>query len=181
MTRLFILLLLLTTAACARVEMTDAPTVGTYVYRIGAGDRLKILTFGEPTLSGEFAVNADGVIAFPLVGDVPAGGKTLTELKGDLLTRLGTRYLRDPQISVEMVNFRPVYILGEVAKPGEFSYSERMSVFALVAKAGGFTYRADQSYVLIRRENETEEKAIRLTSATAVQPGDTVRIPDRVF
>lgn len=181
MTRVVAVLLLLITAACARVAMTEGSTVGTYVYRIGSGDRLKILTFGEPTLSGEFAVNADGIVAFPLVGDVPAGGKTVTEFKADLSNRLGTQYVRDPQISVEMVNFRPVFILGEVAKPGEFTYSERMSVFALVAKAGGFTYRADQAYVLIRRENEIEEKAIRLSSATAIHPGDTVRVPERVF
>lgn len=181
MVRFLICTLLLLMPACARVEMSDAPTVGTYVYRIGAGDRLKIATFGEPTLSGEFAVNADGVVAFPLIGDLPAGGMTLTEFKQDLQTRLGTRYLRDPRISVEIVNFRPVFILGEVAKPGEFNYSERMTIFALVAKAGGFTYRADQAYVFIRRESEIEEQAIRLNSATAVQPGDTVRIPDRVF
>ncbi|WP_246156044.1 polysaccharide biosynthesis/export family protein [Sphingorhabdus profundilacus] len=181
MTRFFIALLLILTGACTPVAMMEGPSVANYVYRIGSGDRLKIQTFGESTLSGEFAVNAEGSIAFPLVGDVMAGGKTVTEFKEDLTNKLGSQYLRNPRISVEMVNFRPVYILGEVAKPGEFNYSERMSVFALVAKAGGFTYRANQSYAYIRREDETEEKAIKLTSATAVQPGDTVRIPDRVF
>jgi polysaccharide export outer membrane protein len=181
MVRFFILIILVVTAACAPVKMIEGPTVGKYVYRIGSGDRLKIVTFGEPTLSGEFAVNADGVIAFPLVGDLPAGGMTVTEFKDYLLNQLGTQYLRNPQIAVEMVNFRPVFILGEGVKPGEFSYSERMSVFGLVAKAGGFTYRADQAFVYIRREDEIEEKAIKLTSATAVQPGDTVRVPDRIF
>jgi protein involved in polysaccharide export with SLBB domain len=181
MTRFCVVLLFILFGACTPVAMTEGPSVANYVYRIGSGDRLKIQTFGESTLSGEFAVNAEGTIAFPLVGDVSVGGKTVTEFKDDLTQRLGSQYLRNPRISVEMVNFRPVYILGEVAKPGEFNYSERMSVFALVAKAGGFTYRANQSYAFIRREDETEEKAVRLTSATAVQPGDTVRIPDRVF
>jgi polysaccharide export outer membrane protein len=181
MARFFVFIMLLLTAACAPVTLSDGPTVGKYVYRIGAGDRLKILTYGEPTLSGEFAVNAEGVVAFPLVGDLPAGGMTVPEFKHFLLNRLSSQFLRNPQVAVEMVNFRPVFILGEVTKPGEFSYSERMSVFALVAKAGGFTYRADQAFVYIRREDEIEEKAIRLTSATAVQPGDTVRVPDRIF
>jgi len=181
MTRSFVFLLLIFTAACSPVVLVEGPSVASYVYQIGSGDTLKIQTFGEPTLSGEFAVNAEGTIAFPLVSDILVGGKTLSEFKADLTARLGAQYLRNPRVSVEMVNFRPVYILGEVTKPGEFNYTERMSVFALVAKAGGFTYRANQSYVFIRRENEAEEKAIRLTSATAVQPGDTVRIPDRVF
>jgi protein involved in polysaccharide export with SLBB domain len=177
----FPFLLLLSLSGCTQVVTTEGATVGSYVYRIGSGDRLKVLTYGEQSLSGEFVVNADGVIAFPLVGDVPVSGRTLTEFRTDLQARLGSQYLRSPQISVEMVNFRPVYILGEVAKPGEFSYGERMSVFALVAKAGGFTYRANQAFVYIRREDETQEKAIRLTSATAIQPGDTVRIPERTF
>jgi len=82
---------------------------------------------------------------------------------------------------VEMINLRPVYILGEVQKPGEFAYSDRMSVYALVAKAGGFTYRAHQGYVYVRGENEASERAVRLTSGTAIQPGDTVRVPERHF
>ena len=80
-----------------------------------------------------------------------------------------------------MINLRPVYILGEVQKPGEFPYADRMSVYALVAKAGGFTYRAHQGYVYVRGENEANERAVRLTSGTAIQPGDTVRVPERHF
>lgn len=181
MIRLILFSFLFLLGGCAQVTMTERASVGSYQYRIGPGDRLKVATYGEERLSGEFTVNSAGMVAFPLVGDLPADGKTLTEFKEALQMQLGTAFLRNPQISVEMINFRPVYILGEVARPGEFGFAERMSVFALVAKAGGFTYRANRAFAFIRGENETEEKAVRLGSATAVQPGDTIRIPERTF
>lgn len=179
--RRIVLAAALVLGACSPQHMTDRDPVGRYAYTLGPGDRLKIATYGEPSLTGEFAVNLDGKVSFPLLGDLDARGKTLAGFRENLLLRLGAQLLRDPQASVEMINFRPVYVLGEVAKPGEFAYGERMSVFALVAKAGGFTYRANQSYVYIRGEDDTEERVIRLSSATAVHPGDTIRIPERTF
>lgn len=178
-TRLLAVALLLLVGACSPVSLSDRPVVGTYEYRLGSGDKMKVTTYGEARLSGEFAVNDQGRLAFPLLGEIDVRGKTLNQFRADLQTRLGTQYLRDPQVSVEMINYRPVYVLGEVARPGEFAYTEKMSIYALVAKAGGFTYRASQSYVLIRSEDETEEHAVRLTSGAAVLPGDTVRIPER--
>lgn len=181
MSRLLLICLLACLSACSPAALSDGATVAAYQYRIGPGDRLKVQTYGEQRLSGEFAVGSDGSIGFPLVGDLVVSGKTLPEFKNELTARLGSEFLRNPQISVEITNFRPVYVLGEVAKPGEFSYNERMSVFALVAKAGGFTYRANQKFAYIRHEDGTDEQAVRLSSATAVQPGDTVRIPERSF
>ena len=168
-------------SGCTPSGLAERPAVGSFEYRIGPGDRLRIATYGEDRLTGEFTVTAQGAIAFPLLGEVSAQGQTLSQFTEALRRRLGSEYMRNPQVSVEMVNFRPVYILGEVPRPGEFPYGERMSVYALVAKAGGFTYRANQAYALIRSENETAERAIRLSSATAVQPGDTIRIPERTF
>lgn len=181
MIRLLLISLLLCLSSCAPASLSEGLAVGAYQYRIGTADRLKIQTYGEQRLSGEFAVGSDGTISFPLVGAFPASGKTLVEFKNELTARIGSEFLKNPQISIEIVSFRPVYILGEVAKPGEFSYNERMSVFALVAKAGGFTYRANQKYAYIRHEDDSDEAAIRLISATAVQPGDTIRIPERSF
>lgn len=181
MARMLALMIMLVLSACGPVSMTERPVVGTYEYRIGPGDKLKVTTYGEARLTGEFAVGSTGTLAFPLLGDVPATGKTLIELRNELQARMGAQLLRDPQVTIEMINYRPVYILGEVARPGEFPYSDRLSVFALVAKAGGFTYRASQTYVYIRGENETVERATRLSSAMAVLPGDTIRIPERAF
>lgn len=177
---LFLAAYVLALSACAQPTLTEGIGVNLFEYRIGTGDRLKVQIFGEERLSGEFVVRSDGKIAYPLTGDVNAGDKTLPEFRNELRTRVG-EFLRNPQVAVEMLNFRPVYVLGEVAKPGEFAFTERMSVFALVAKAGGFSYRANQAFVFIRHEKETEEKAVRLSSATAVQPGDTIRVPERTF
>ena len=172
---------LLAVSACTPGNLAERPSVGSFEYRIGAGDHVKVTTYGEDRLTGEFTVNSAGVISFPLLGNVPAAGKTLAEFNAELQRRLGSEFMKNPQVSVEMVNFRPVYILGEVQKPGEFAFGERMSIYALVAKAGGFTYRANQKYAYVRGENDTVERAVRLSSATAVQPGDTIRIPERTF
>jgi polysaccharide export outer membrane protein len=167
--------------ACAPKELVDRAVVGSFEYHLGPGDKLHVATYGEDRLTGDFTVNPAGVIAFPLLGTVPATGRTVAQFTADLQGRLASQFMRNPQITVEMVNFRPVYILGEVQRPGEFPFAERLSIYALVAKAGGFTYRASQGYVYVRGESEQTEHAVRLSSATAVQPGDTVRIPERTF
>ena len=181
MIRPLALALLVLAGSCTPGNLSERPTVGTYVYRIGPGDHIKITTYNEDRLTGEFTVNSAGAISFPLLGTVPVAGKTLPEFNADLQQRLATGFMKNPQVSAEMVTFRSVYVLGEVQRPGEFPYAERLSVYALVAKAGGFTYRANQKFAYVRGENETVEHAVRLTSATAVQPGDTIRIPERTF
>ncbi|MBU3991285.1 MAG: polysaccharide export protein [Alphaproteobacteria bacterium] len=172
---------LLLLGACAPANLAERASVGAFEYRIGTGDRLHVTTYGEDRLTGDFGVGANGAVAFPLLGPVQAAGKTLGEFNAELQRRLASEFMRNPRVAVEMINFRPVYILGEVQRPGEFPYGERMSVYALVAKAGGFTYRASEKYAYVRAEHETAERAVRLTSATAVQPGDTIRIPERNF
>lgn len=168
-------------AACGTPQLSERAPVGNFEYRIGAGDRLRVATYGEDRLTGEFTVNAAGAVSFPLLGPVPAAGQTVPEFNVSLRALLASQFMRNPQVTVEMVNFRPVYILGEVQRPGEFPFGDRMSIYALVAKAGGFTYRANQGYVFVRGEDETEERAVRLSSGTAVHPGDTIRIPERTF
>lgn len=168
-------------SACGAPPLAERAPVGSFEYRIGAGGRLRVATYGEDRLTGEFSVNAAGEVSFPLLGPVPAAGKTVLEFNSSLRALLAGQFMRNPQVTVEMVNFRPVYILGEVQRPGEFPFGDRMSIYALVAKAGGFTYRANQGYVLVRGEEEAEERAVRLSSGTAVHPGDTIRVPERTF
>ena len=176
-----LLMFLVLLAGCATVATEELPTVGEAEYRIGPGDTLNIAVFREEALSGEFVVGEQGMVSLPLVGDVEAVGKTIPQFRDDLVALLGGEFVRNPQVAVSPVSYRPVYILGEVEQPGEYEYSERMSVYALVAKAGGFTYRADESVVFVRHGDEAEEKAYRLTSGAAVMPGDTVRIVERYF
>ena len=179
--RAFMLLAVLFLAGCATTATQTLPTIDQVEYRLGPGDRLALTVFREETLSGEFQVNESGLVSLPLVGDIAAQGKTLQQFRADLTELLGREFVRDPNVTVNVINYRPVYILGEVANPGQYDYAENMTVFALVARAGGFSYRADQSVVMIRHENEPEERAYRLTSGGAVLPGDTVRLVARYF
>jgi protein involved in polysaccharide export with SLBB domain len=179
--RFWCLTLALLLASCASTPGALGVRASDYVYQLGRGDKVKVTVFGEEQLTGEYELNGSGEIAFPLLGLVKAAGLTSDGLRTELQSRLGAEYLRNPKVSVEIAKFRSVFILGEVAAPGEFSYSERLTVYALVARAGGFTYRANQTSVFIRHENARNETRYLLESGTAVQPGDTVRIGQRIF
>ncbi len=181
MNRFLVLIASLVMTACTHSPRAELPPVGGFQQRLAAGDRLKLDVFREKDLSGEYTVNDEGNLAMPMIGTIKAAGKTLPDLRQELGGMLSEGFVRDARITLEVVSYRPIYILGEVQKPGEYTFSEGMSVFALVAKAGGFTYRANQSVVHIRHANESTERAYRVTSGAAVVPGDTIRIGPRFF
>ena len=163
--------------------VTEVPqlSVAEASYHLGPGDKLRVITFGEANLSGEFLVSEVGRVSFPLIGDVPAGGLTPTEFSKELTNKLSNGYLRAPRVSVEVLNFRPYYILGEVGKPGEYPFTNGLTVTNAVATAGGFTYRANIHRVFVRGQRESREHVVPLTGVTLVHPGDTIRIPERLF
>jgi protein involved in polysaccharide export with SLBB domain len=90
-------------------------------------------------------------------------------------------YILDPRVSVEVINYRPFYILGEVGKPGEYPFTNGLTVQNAVAAAGGFSYRANKKVVYIKSMDSDREIAYDLTPATVVKPGDTLRIGERIF
>jgi polysaccharide export outer membrane protein len=158
------------------------PVPDRFEYRLGAGDKVRIIVFGEESLSGEFLVpGGAGTISFPLVGDVQASGLSVTELQTQIVTKLKDGYLKDPRVSIEVLNYRPFYILGEVARPGQYSYTNGLTVLNAVATANGFTYRANTHKVYIKRPNAPREVEYDLTTTTRVEPGDTIRIGERFF
>ena len=150
-------------------------------YRLAAGDKLRIDTFGEATLSGEFEVAASGAVSMPLIGDVKAQGQTPAELARAIENGLRGGYLRNPRVGVQVLNYRPFYILGEVTKPGTYSYSVGLTVLSAVATAEGFTYRADKKSVFVRHMGDPQETQVPLSAATPVLPGDTIRVGERYF
>jgi polysaccharide export outer membrane protein len=152
-------------------------------YRLGAGDKLRITVFNEPSLTGEYNVTPAGGVAFPLIGVVEAGNRTIEDLTREITGRLSGAYLNDPRVSIEVLDYRPFYILGEVNKPGEYPYASGMTVEQAIAKAGGFTYRANEKNVFLRRQAAAGERAVPLRSGgpVAVLPGDTIRIGQRYF
>ncbi|HEX7761887.1 MAG TPA: polysaccharide biosynthesis/export family protein [Caulobacteraceae bacterium] len=150
-------------------------------YVLGPDDKLRVITYGEETLTGEFMVAADGDVSLPLIGNVHAGGLTLKVFQQHVQDALGQGYLKDPRVSVEVLNYRPYYILGEVNKPGDYPYTQGLTVLNAVATASGFTYRANTHRVYVRGAHDTTEHAAPLTAATKVAPGDTIRIGERFF
>jgi len=181
MMRMSVMAMMLLLAGCASGGGERPVSTSAYQFRLGAGDVMRIDVYGEERLSKEYPVAGDGTISFPLLGALQASGLTLPEFKALLVRELGEKVLREPLVTVDMVKYRPVFILGEVNQPGEYPYSAQMSVMALVAKAGGFTFRANEKIVLIRHGGEAEEVRYELTPDSAIQPGDTVRIARSIF
>jgi protein involved in polysaccharide export with SLBB domain len=159
----------------------SASAVNDDSYRLGAGDKMKITVYGEQDLSGEFLVSANGRVQFPLLGEVRAADLTAQEFAKSLTAELGAKYLRNPKVSIEIENYRPFYIIGEVNKPGEYPYESGLSLHGAVALAGGYTYRANDSDVYIRRVGKDGETSMRVTGQIKIYPGDVVRIPERFF
>ena len=166
--------------APAEVPVTATANSG-YEYRLGSGDKIRLIVFGEPDLSGEFTISGDGIVSLPLIKEVRAAGQTATQLQANVENAFKEGYLKDPRVSIEVLSFRPFYILGEVNKPGEYPYSNGITVVNAVALASGYTYRANQKKVFIRHAGATAEEEVPLTSVTMVAPGDTIRIAERYF
>lgn len=150
-------------------------------YQLGAADKVRIIVFDEPTLSGEFTVNANGALSLPLIGDVPVRGLTPSQVADKIRTALKGGYLLEPKVSIDVMTFRPFYILGEVNKPGEYPYSSGLTVDAAVAMAEGYTYRAEKKRVLIRHAGEETARKLPITPGLRVYPGDIIRIGERYW
>jgi polysaccharide export outer membrane protein len=151
------------------------------VYRLGPGDQLHVIVYGETDLTGDYTVSPVGTIAFPLIGEVPANGLTPDQMSQAIAAGLEQGYMRHPQVSAAIASYRPFFILGEVTHPGTYPFSAALTVRGAVAVAGGFTYRANEGRVFIRHAGEQGEHPYRLDAATLVQPGDTIRIGERFF
>lgn len=151
-------------------------------YLLEPGNRVRLIVYGENALSGDFTVDPVGNVALPLVGNVSASGitaKSLAKRIEDLLRKDG--YLQDPRVAVEVQTFRPFYVLGEVRGPGEFPYTNGMTVLSAIAKAGGYDYRAREGEVMLVRVINGEQKEYRATERTPILPGDIVKILQRSF
>ena len=161
----------------AAASPSSDPSSGNYL--LGVADKVRIIVYNEPSLSGEFIVEDNGSLSLPLIGEVVAKGRSQKVVTEDIQARLADGYLKEPRVSLDVLTYRPFYILGEVAKPGEYPYSSNLTVMNAIARAEGFTYRANKGKVFLKRAGEKEEKAVKLTPDLEVMPGDTVRIGER--
>ena len=151
-------------------------------YHLTPGDRVKVTVFNEADLTGEFQINEAGNIAFPLVGEVPASGKTIPEFKAGLIKTLHGRFVKNPKVSVEVASYRPFNVIGEVRNSGQFPYRPGLSMQDAVAMAGGYTYRANTRLIYVRRADASGESSVKTDDRPVpVMPGDNIRIPERYF
>lgn len=150
-------------------------------YRLGAGDRLRITVFGHEDLSGEFTIDGSGNIALPLLGQFPAARQTVTELQSGLREALDKDYLVDPRVSVEVTNYRPFFILGEVNSAGSYPFIAGITILEAVAIGGGYTRRARTSSATVTRMTPEGRVEIRMPPEAPVFPGDTIYIDRRLF
>lgn len=161
--------------ACV-AEVTGAEAVTGY--RLDAQDRIRMTVYRQPELSGQFALDGEGEVALPLVGEIAAAGMTTRELEDEIERRLqADGFLVAPQVSIQLLTYRPFYILGEVARPGSYEFRDGMTMINAVALAGGFSYRAAPRDVAIERGD-----CVMPTMAdTVVLPGDVIKVPERFF
>lgn len=150
------------------------------MYTLGSGDRLKITVFGEDDLSGEFQVDGSGYISFPLIGEIRVSGLNMRGLERELVERLQDGYLIDPRVSLEVMNYRPFYILGEVNNPGQYEYVSGINLHNAVAMAGGYTHRARRNRAEITRTNP-DTIIENADHSTVILPGDIINIRERFF
>jgi polysaccharide export outer membrane protein len=172
--------------------MVPAPTAVAYAaapmpvrydaaYRLDAGDKLRVMVYGQEGLTNTYAIGAGGAITMPLIGAVSARGRTPAGLAAEIGAKLRHGYIREPSVAVEIEAYRPFFILGEVAAPGQYPYVPNMSVESAVAIAGGFSPRAQRDRVTLTHADNAGASRIVVPLGTSVSPGDTVLVGERWF
>jgi len=163
-------------------EATEKPNSSTQLgYKLGSGDQIKITVFNQQDLSGDYTVSGAGHLALPLIGEVIVKDLTTKQVEEAIANKLKPDYLLNPRVSVQVLNFRPFYILGEVKEPKSYPYVDGMTYLNAVAIAGGFTYRAKEDHVIVTREINHQKTEIRMNMEDKVQPGDIIHIEERFF
>lgn len=166
-------------AALGLMMWMQTPAAAQSGYQLASGDQLRITVHGEEELSGQFQLDGQGVFSMPLIGPVNAGGLTARQLEGRVAELYLDGFLKNPQISIEVLNYRPFYILGEVGSPGGYPFKPGMTILNAAALAGGFTVRADEDDIRVTRGGEGDPQVMSVD--TIVQPGDIIRVTERIF
>lgn len=165
----------------APVPAGYAPASPEAPYRLGPGDQLRVIVFGQENLSRIYLVDASGFVSLPLIGAVPARGSTTFELEDRIAAALRRKYVKDPKVTVEVERHRPFFILGEVRNAGQYPYVAGMTVQTAVAIAGGFTPRARKSRVWITRPANGATVTKKVPLNWPIHPGDTITVKERFF
>lgn len=162
-------------------EMELAPVGSDSEYKLSIGDRIQVIVVGHADLSGEFVVDGDGQFFMPLIEKVDAAGLNPAELESRVVDLLKPDYLVNPRVNIQVLKYRPYYLMGEVASKGAFPYLAGMTYLKAIAIAGGFTYRAKQDHVFVIRADDETFEEVKLPISEKVQPGDIIRVAERLF
>lgn len=171
-------------AACSGPPRLTAEYLNAHIhepYMLDAGDRLRVIVFGQDSLSNSYGVDGAGRISMPLIGLIDARGRTTQQLQAAIEGRLRAGYLREPRVSVEVEQYRPFFVLGEVNTSGQYPFVNQMTVQMAVAIAGGFGPRANRTYAELTRVINGEITTIAVPINTPMRPGDTIVIRERYF
>lgn len=160
-------------------SVTLEQPIGEYV--LGTGDKISLIVFGHEDLSGEFSVDSTGSISFPLIKETKVSGLTTQALEDMITSKLSPQYLVDPKVSVEVIDYRDIFILGEVRTPGKYDYIPGVTVQKAVAVAGGYTYRAQEGSAELTRQTDQEIHTKIVNDKQILAPGDTIVIKRRWF
>lgn len=153
----------------------------TQPYQLDSGDELRVTVFEQANLSTTYTVDQAGFVTMPLIGTVPARGRTTQQLSGDIATRLKQGFVRDPDVAIEVQTFRPFFIYGEVANGGQYEYVTGMTIQTAIAIGGGFSPRANRQVAIITRQINGEIQHAKADLNTPVRPGDTITVKERLF
>ena len=179
--RVFAGFVLVMLTGCLGADPTTPAPGSPVELRLAPGDKLRVIVYGEDKVSGDFQIDNAGYLSLPLAGTIKGAGLTKSEMERDITIALKSQYLRNPKVTVDVVSYRPFYVLGEVKTPGEYPFRSGLNVLSAIAIAGGATYRANNSKVTIQRFGEAEATEVPQSTSVLVMPGDVVRVPERFF
>ena len=149
---------------------------------IQVGDRLTITVYGEPNLTGVYDVTPGGFINLPLIGNVRAVDRTYLQLQREIEDRYSRgKFLQEPKVTIAVVEYRPIYVFGEVVKPGSYPYRAGLNVLTALTTAGGLTYRSSREKIYLQRSGEQVWNEYPQLSSVTIMPGDLIRVPERFY
>jgi len=163
------------------VPVAYTPASRDTAYHLDAGDKLRVVVYGQEGLTNTYAIDAAGSITMPLIGSVHARGRTTAGLAADITAKLRNGYIREPSVAVEIEAYRPFFILGEVQAPGQYPYVPNMTVESAIAIAGGFSPRAKRDIVTLTHTDTSGVARYEVPLGTSLKPGDTIQVGERWF
>lgn len=179
--QLVFIALLVPLAGCATTQPTTYLVETNGPYTLDTGDAVRVTVYGDANLTNTYRVDDSGAIAFPLVGPIAVRNQTTSAAAARIAAALSNGYMRSPDVAVEVAEYRPFFIQGEIANAGQFPYVYGMTVRAAVSAAGGFTDTADREQAVVYRRQGNEMGTGSVDLDFPIHPGDTIVIQERWF